>query len=236
MKRVLILSLCAVLCGASPALASQLAGTLTDVQGDTVTVNYAVTSNVVTGIDQVDFTIGSISGGAAYIDTLAGGGTYGSGGGGLFTPSAGGYIGLSTSTSLWPSFADSNIGYAPTGFPVPGSWINLDTYQTSGSRGGSGVALTGVTSTGLYGIKGYTSFAGVWASTVSDNSDGGSPPTYYPQFPTIGAELACIYVTRAQPSRTTGCWAWITSTPSAARSPAAALFPSRPCWPCSPRA
>ena len=138
MKRVLILSVFAVLCGASSALASSLAGTLTDASGDTVTVNYNVTSSGISGIDEVDFTVGSITGnGAAYIVGVSGGGVWGNAGGGVFSTTGGGYIGLSTSVSTWPSYAATNIGVAPTGFPVPGSWINLDSDTTGGVARGA---------------------------------------------------------------------------------------------------
>ncbi len=120
MKRVLVLSMCVLLCGASSALATQYeAGWLTDVQGDVVTVNYQK-STYSSHVDEIDFTIASITGGANYIDTVAGGGTYGSAFGGLFSTAGSGYIALSTSSSLWPDYAQTNIGANPTDFPATG--------------------------------------------------------------------------------------------------------------------
>ena len=214
MKRVLILSMCVLLCGASSASASTLAGVLSDAYGDYVTVNYTVTPILVLTnhhVDEVDFTISAMQGtGADWVTGISGGGIYGNSGGGVFSTVGGGYIALSTSTSLWAPDAATNIGVNPTGFPVPGSWVNLDSYTTGANRTGSGSNIAGVTSTGLTGIKGYTSFQGAWSSFPNDNpqyeydddddqvyNDDNTPVIlgYAPQFPKVGDILATIYVT-----------------------------------------
>lgn len=63
--RALVLGACVMLCGATSASAASLAGTFTDSTDNyNITVNYNRVANYSPGIDQITFTIGTISDGA----------------------------------------------------------------------------------------------------------------------------------------------------------------------------
>ena len=81
MRRFLLLSVCLVACSSLAARAETLLGTYTDTSGDAVSVNYSRAASTISGVDDIDLTVGTITGsGATKIDGVSGGGSYGGSG------------------------------------------------------------------------------------------------------------------------------------------------------------
>jgi hypothetical protein len=180
-NRFLALSICILLCSASAANATSLAGTLTDsTDGYNITVNWnRVTNYSSTGLDQITFTIGAIN------DGVAGGQVNDLGGlasqGGAFPGNAnfvatGGMIYLD-------DFDPSDIRVLT---PAVGSYVNFNVNVNQNQSGGPSSPITYNGNT----FGGYTNFADTWYTTQSARylSAGGTLAVMYV---TAGANVTC---------------------------------------------
>jgi hypothetical protein len=171
----LICGICILLCGISAANGATMAGTFTDsADGYNITVNYNRVANYSPGIDQLTFTIGTISDGTnnGKVNDLGGlaqqGGVY---------PGNANFTVLSPGAGTPVIYLDDADPNDMRGTPAPGSYVNLN--LTNGeSFVGNPLAMYQDGSL----INGYSGFADTWFTTTGSRQLG------------AGGTLAVMYV------------------------------------------
>jgi hypothetical protein len=182
MKRFLVLGSVLVLFSSAVAKADTLAGTFTN-GAETITINYntsALTGGLA-GVDQINFTIGSITGaGSAKVNAILAEPSEGNslGGNAQFTALGSGNVAI---------FADYADQADAKGGAAPASFVNFD--ATNGMLVGSVAA--GVTPPSGYSVGAYTTFADSWYTSKPGNqlAAGGILAEI---FVTHGAGVSCV--------------------------------------------